>query len=141
MFNLHPQLDKDCIELGDFELCRCLLMNDANYPWIILVPMRDDITEIYELTDEDQQLLLKESSFIAQVLKKYFYADKINVAALGNVVPQLHVHHIARYKDDPAWPAPVWGRVAPLTYTEQQLAARLEKLAAGLQALAEYTPA
>lgn len=121
MFELHPQLAKDCIELGDFELCKFLLMNDANYPWFILVPQREDIQEIYQLNDDDQQLLLRESSFVAQVLTHYFYADKINMAALGNVVPQLHIHHIARYTDDPAWPAPVWGAHPAIPYTEEQL--------------------
>lgn len=121
MFTLHPRLELDCIFLGQFELCSLLLMNDSRYPWFILVPEREDITEIYELSDEDQLLLLKESNFVSQILKHYFHADKINIAALGNVVPQLHVHHIARYTNDPAWPAPVWGKGESLQYTEEQL--------------------
>jgi len=121
MFKLHAQLEKDCIELGQFDLCTVLLMNDSNYPWFILVPARNDITEIYELNDADQVQLLKESDFISTILKKYFYADKINIAALGNVVPQLHVHHIARYTDDICWPAPVWGAHPAVPYTEDQL--------------------
>lgn len=121
MFTLHPQLEKDCIEFGDFDLCKLLLMNDSNYPWFILVPEREGKTEVFELDENDQQLLIKESNFLAQVLKHYFYADKINIAALGNVVPQLHIHHIARYQDDPAWPAPVWGVKPAIAYTEEQL--------------------
>ena len=121
MFTLHEQLEKDCIELGQFDLCRVLLMNDSNYPWFILVPEREDIQEIYQLSDDDQMQLIKESNFLAKILKKYFYADKINIAALGNVVPQLHLHHIARYTDDICWPAPVWGARPLIQYTEDQL--------------------
>jgi len=121
MFSLHPQLEKDCIELGNFDLCRLLLMNDSNYPWFILVPEREGKRELFELDDDDLQLYIKESNFLAQILKHYFYADKINIAALGNVVPQLHIHHIARYEDDLCWPAPVWGAQPAVAYTEEQL--------------------
>lgn len=121
MFELDPQLQKDCIELGQFDLCTLLLMNDSNYPWFILVPRREEMREIYELEEEDQALLLKESNFMARILKHYFYADKINIAALGNVVSQLHIHHIARYSDDIGWPAPVWGAHPAVAYTEEQL--------------------
>lgn len=121
MFELDPQLQKDCIELGQFDLCTLLLMNDSNYPWFILVPRREEVREIYELEEEDQALLLKESNFLARILKHYFYADKINIAALGNVVSQLHIHHIARYSDDISWPAPVWGAHPAVAYTEEQL--------------------
>ncbi|MDH5393093.1 MAG: HIT domain-containing protein [Gammaproteobacteria bacterium] len=121
MFALNKQLEEDCIELGQFELCKLLLMNDSSYPWFILVPEREGMTELYELNDEDQLLLLKESNYLAQILKHYFHADKINIAALGNVVPQLHIHHIARYTEDRSWPAPVWGKHDALPYTEEQL--------------------
>ncbi|MDH5517619.1 MAG: HIT domain-containing protein [Gammaproteobacteria bacterium] len=121
MFKLHAQLEKDCIVLGQFELCSLLLMNDSSYPWFILVPERADKTEIYQLEDEDQLLLLKESNYLAQILSHYFHADKINIAALGNVVPQLHIHHIARYKEDRSWPAPVWGQHKAVAYSEDEL--------------------
>ena len=121
MFELHPQLEKDCIFLGQFELCTLLLMNDSNYPWFILVPEREELREIYELDDDDQKLFMKESGFLSRILKHYFHADKINIAALGNVVPQLHIHHIARYTDDIAWPAPIWGANPSVPYTEDQL--------------------
>jgi len=121
MFELHPQLEKDCIFLGQFELCTLLLMNDSNYPWFILVPEREGLQEIYELDDDDQKLFMKESGFLSRILKHYFHADKINIAALGNVVPQLHIHHIARYTDDIAWPAPIWGANPSVPYTEDQL--------------------
>ena len=119
---LHQQLRKDCHVLGHFELCSLLLLDDSNYPWFILVPMRDQITEIHQLSENDQQLLLKESMNLSRCLEDVFQPDKLNIAALGNVVPQLHIHHIARYKDDACWPAPVWGAVAAKPYDDERLA-------------------
>ena len=121
MFELHPQLQQDCIRLGRFELCHLLLVNDANYPWFILVPERQGIREIYELDKVDQQLLSIESSLMAQFLVEQFKADKLNVAALGNVVPQLHIHHIVRYINDISWPDPVWGRQQAISYMDHQI--------------------
>jgi diadenosine tetraphosphate (Ap4A) HIT family hydrolase len=120
---LHPQLAKDCLELGRLDLCRLLLMNDANYPWFILVPDVPDVTEIFQLFQSDQEQLMRESSLVARMLVETFAADKVNIGALGNVVSQLHIHHIARYKNDPAWPAPVWGKSVARPYTEATLAA------------------
>ena len=128
MAELHPQLARDCRLIGRFPLCRLLLMLDASYPWFILVPDREGITEIHQLGSDDQQRLMHESSSLAGVLEEVFQADKLNIAALGNVVPQLHVHHIVRYRDDPAWPAPVWGRVPARTYSDAQLEDVMEKL-------------
>lgn len=116
MHDIHPQLLKDCQVIGKMSLCHLLLMQDANYPWFILVPDRERIREIYELSETDQKKLLEESSRLGKALMKGFDGDKLNVAALGNVVPQLHIHHIVRYRDDPAWPAPVWGRFAARPY-------------------------
>lgn len=118
---LHPQLQKDCYSLGRFALCHLLLARDANYPWVILVPDRENVSEIFELSEADQVQLLRESSKLSKVLAQEFSADKINVAALGNIVPQLHIHHLARYKNDPAWPGPVWGQVKPRVYEEDEL--------------------
>ncbi|HEX19601.1 MAG TPA: HIT domain-containing protein [Acidiferrobacteraceae bacterium] len=132
MARLHPQLEKDCLLIGHFPLCHLLLMRDANYPWLILVPDREDINEIFQLSKSDQQQLMQESSILASVLVEQFQADKINIAALGNVVPQLHIHHIVRYKDDAAWPAPVWGAVATREYTEKGLVQIIKKLKQGL---------
>ncbi|MDO6562577.1 HIT domain-containing protein [Amphritea sp. 1_MG-2023] len=108
-FELDARLDNDCVTLGDFPLCRLLLMNDAQYPWFILVPRRADVSEIYHLSLADQAQFLQESSFLAENLHDVFDADKINIAALGNVVKQLHIHHVVRYEGDAAWPAPIWG--------------------------------
>ncbi|MFA5494037.1 MAG: HIT domain-containing protein [Porticoccaceae bacterium] len=122
MFELDPQLDKDCITLGSFPLSLLLLNRDANYPWFILVPQRPAITELYQLPVADRRQLLDESCLLSEVLMDVFAADKLNVAALGNVVAQLHVHHIARYTTDKAWPRPVWGAAPPAAYAEQALA-------------------
>jgi len=127
-FSLHPALKKDCIELGRLDLCRVLLMNDKQFPWLILVPERNDITEIYQLCLDDQQQLIRESSYIAEQLAELYQADKINIAALGNMVPQLHIHHVARYKTDKAWPAPIWGKFDAQAYAEKELETTLKRL-------------
>lgn len=128
---LHPQLETDCFVVGQFSLCALLLLNDSNYPWFILVPQREGITEIHQLSEADQQQLMKESSQLSTCIETEFKADKINIAALGNVVPQLHIHHIVRYKSDPAWPAPVWGKFPATPYTTpdaEQLSERMRFL-------------
>ena len=127
-FQLHPQLEKDCFVLGKFELCQVLLMNDSQFPWFILVPQCNGIREIYELTNEEQILLIQESSYLAKKLTEIFNADKLNIAAIGNVVSQLHIHHVVRYENDKAWSAPIWGKFAAVPYTEQQRIALFEKL-------------
>ncbi len=128
MFELDPRLEADTHMLGDFPLCRLLLMNDANYPWFILVPRRAGVREIFELSIDDQHALLQESSFLAERLQTVFGADKINIAALGNQVPQLHLHHIVRYENDAAWPGPVWGAHPARAYGQKELAAMLLKV-------------
>jgi len=120
-FSIHPQLQKDCLVLGKFELCQVLLMNDSQFPWFILVPQRAGIREIYELSHEEQITLISESSYLAQKLATIFAADKLNIAAIGNIVEQLHIHHVVRYKTDKAWAAPVWGKFAAVPYSAQQL--------------------
>lgn len=127
-FQLHPQLQKDCIRLGRLELCRLLLMNDSQYPWFILVPEISDIREIYQLSPSHRSLLQEESCQIAEKLALLFNADKMNVAAIGNLVPQLHIHHIVRYRSDKAWPAPVWGKFDAVPYTGHQLEELLPKI-------------
>jgi len=107
--------------MGDFPLSRLLLMNDARYPWFILVPRRDDIQEIYQLDAEEQLQLQRESSLLGKHLMERFGGDKLNIAALGNLVSQLHVHHIVRYLDDAAWPGPVWGVGLPQPYEDGKL--------------------
>jgi len=128
MFELHTQLAKDCVLLGDLPLCRVLLMNDELYPWLILVPRREQIAEIFQLSRLDQQQLMDEASSVASVLAGHFCADKMNVAALGNMVPQLHLHIIVRYRGDAAWPRPVWGAAPAQLYTDELLAQRQQEL-------------
>ncbi len=131
-FQLHPQLSKDCIEIGKFDLCRLLLMNDSQFPWLILVPEVAGITEIYQLTAEQRKRLIEESSFLAKTLQATYRADKLNIAAIGNLVSQLHVHHIVRYRSDKAWPAPVWGKFAAVAYTQAELAATIKQVSKAL---------
>lgn len=121
-FQLHPRLQQDCIVIGSFELSLLLLMNDNHYPWFILVPQRADIKEIYQLRETEQQLLQAESCRLAQTLATVYQADKMNIAAIGNLVPQLHLHHVVRYQNDAAWPAPIWGKFAAVPYTDAQIA-------------------
>jgi diadenosine tetraphosphate (Ap4A) HIT family hydrolase len=120
-FQLHPQLKKDSIKIGCFSLSQLLLINDSQYPWFVLVPKRINLTEIYQLSEQEQTLLQQESSFLASTLASCFKADKMNIAVIGNLVPQLHIHHIVRYKNDIAWPAPVWGKYDAVPYTKQQV--------------------
>ncbi len=128
MFILDERLQQDTVTLGNFPLCRLLLMNDASYPWFILVPRREEVSELFQLDPADQQLLWREATALAEIVKDTFGADKMNVATLGNVVSQLHVHVIARRRGDTAWPAPVWGFKAAKPYSEAQLAAIKQKL-------------
>jgi len=111
-------------------------MNESTYPWLILVPQRPEIREIYELPPTERQQLLNESCHLAEALAALFRPDKLNVAALGNVVPQLHLHHIVRYRHDPAWPAPVWGKSPAVPYLPEQITALRDQL---LPRLPEFT--
>lgn len=120
-FTLHPRLAADCLMLGALPLCRVLLMNDRTYPWLILVPQRAGIAEIFELSEADQHALIAESSGVAQAMMTVFKPDKLNIAAIGNLVPQLHVHHVARFRSDPAWPGTVWGRDRGESYMDEQV--------------------
>jgi diadenosine tetraphosphate (Ap4A) HIT family hydrolase len=127
-FTLHPQLAHDCFELADFPLCKLLLCNDSAYPWFILVPKVNDIKDVYQLDWQQQQQLLNESSLLSELVMQVFDGDKMNVAALGNVVEQLHVHHVVRYKTDVSWPKPIWGQQELTPYTEAELAELKDKL-------------
>ena len=128
MFELHARLAADSYYLGDFSLCALLLAKDANYPWFILVPRVADISEIYQLERAERSALLEESCVLSQLLQQVFAADKLNIAALGNVVPQLHLHHVVRFRDDVAWPAPIWGAAPAVEYQPAALDALRERL-------------
>lgn len=131
-FVLHEKLTADTIEVARLDLSLLLLMNARQWPWLILVPRRPDIREIHELPALDRTILMDEISRCSRLLADLFKPDKINIGALGNIVPQLHVHVIARTAADPAWPKPVWGAVAPEPYPPAELAARLDSLRRGL---------
>mgnify|MGYP003633562543 CR=1 FL=1 len=120
IFTLDPRLQQDTLQITEFSLCKVLLMNDARYPWVILVPKVTGLTEVFQLDEAGQQQLMVESNFVAEKLKSVVQADKMNVAALGNVVSQLHIHHVARFLQDETWPAPVWGKGQAITYTQAE---------------------
>jgi diadenosine tetraphosphate (Ap4A) HIT family hydrolase len=122
-WSLHPQLDTDTVAIGDLQLSRLLLSKDANYPWLILVPRQPDAVEIIDLDPDARARLMTEIGQVSEALKDTTGCDKLNVAALGNQVLQLHIHVIARRKSDAAWPRPVWGAVSALEYDAAELEA------------------
>ena len=128
MFILDKKLQQDSFFIADLELCKVLLMNDANYPWLILVPRQNNLKDIVDLSFDDQIILLKEINFVAEIFKKEFEFDKLNIANLGNVVSQLHIHVIARKKNDVTFPRPVWGNAQALEYCGNNLTKTLEKI-------------
>ena len=120
-FKLNPQLQQDCYVISELPLSTLLLCNDKNYPWFILVPRVADIGEIYEMDADAQLQFMHESTQLSRILMDEFQGDKLNIAALGNVVPQLHVHHIVRYRSDECWPKPVWGQKEAIFYQEAEV--------------------
>lgn len=136
-FALDPQLARDTFSVGDMPLTRVLLMNDANFPWVIAVPRRSGAVEIFDLSGADQAQLLAEVMLLARHLKDITGCEKINIAAIGNVVAQLHVHVIARGRTDPAWPRPVWGALRPRPYEDAAREHLLAALRAAIQAATE----
>ncbi len=120
-WSLHPQLKKDTIDIGDLPLSRVLTIRDANYPWLLLVPRRENAVEIIDLDEVAQAQLMTEIARVSRALKEITECDKLNVAALGNMVPQLHVHIIARRTSDAAWPRPVWGVAEPLAHDAEEV--------------------
>lgn len=131
-FALHPTLARDTVEVTRWPLCRVLLMKDSRFPWLILVPEREGIREIHELPAADRAALVEEIARAGEALSRLFQPDKVNVGALGNVVPQLHVHVVARFAADAAWPGPVWGSGAAVPYGETELEDLRGRLAAAL---------
>lgn len=127
-FQLASRLAADTEVIAHWPLSEVLLMNDRQYPWLILVPRREGVLELYELSREDRLQWLEESTRLGRWLMEEFGGDKLNIAALGNQVSQLHIHHIVRYRDDPAWPGPVWGKLPAEPYSHSQLVAVQERL-------------
>jgi len=128
-FDLDERLEQDTLPLASWPLCELRMMNDSRYPWLLLIPRTPGATELYQLTPDQRKQLDSESVLLGESLMRIFDGDKLNVAALGNMVSQLHVHHIVRQTDDEAWPAPVWGKGDMVALTEAQYAERIVKLA------------
>ena len=120
MFLLDSCLKKDTFWIGDLPLCHALLMNVSCCPWVILVPRRENLREIHDLILEDQQLLMEEMIKVSKMITQQWMPDKINVGALGNIVPQLHLHIVGRFQKDPAWPGPIWGKEPLTAYSEME---------------------
>ena len=133
-YALHPQLAADTHPVAAFDLCELRLMDDSNYPWLVLVPRVPEARELTDLDDAQRHVLTDEIDRAARLLRDAFQPYKLNVAALGNLVPQLHVHVIARFEHDPAWPAPVWGRVTANPYAPEELVERITLLRDTLRA-------
>lgn len=131
-FFLHPQLQQDCKIIGKTSLCEVLLFNDNQFPWLVLVPMIPNISEVYDLLKKDQTQLSNSTNQIGQRMMEIYKGDKLNIATLGNMVPQLHIHIVVRSKNDIAWPKPVWGNFQPSPYSSTELAAEVSKIKAGL---------
>jgi diadenosine tetraphosphate (Ap4A) HIT family hydrolase len=131
-FLVHPRLAADTAFVADWRLSRVLLMDDVRYPWVVLVPRRTGVTELFDLAAEDRAMLAEETSRAAQVLKEMSGAAKINIGALGNLVPQLHIHVVARNEGDAAWPGPVWGHGTAVRYGPARRDAFVEELRARL---------
>jgi diadenosine tetraphosphate (Ap4A) HIT family hydrolase len=134
IFVLHPQLEKDSELVTDLALCSVRLIKDANYPWLILVPKVADIQDVIDLSNNQQRILWQESALVSRVLKHLFTPHKLNVAALGNMVPQLHLHHIVRYEHDVSWPNPIWGQVPAKPYTDEQMVEKIDLIKTEIQA-------
>lgn len=127
-WHLHPQLADDTVPVIELALCEVRLMDDANHPWLVLVPRVADAVELIDLDAAQRTRLTAEIDQASRALMELFEPHKLNIAALGNLVPQLHVHVIARYRDDIAWPRPVWGTVSARPYAPEELVARVQAL-------------
>ena len=121
-FELDPKLKKDTLFMTNLELCTVLLMNDERFPWLILVPKKPDVTELYALTKNELYQLLIEIKTASTWLQKNYQPDKLNVASIGNIVSQLHIHIVARYQTDPVWPQPVFGQGVAVPYSDEKIA-------------------
>lgn len=131
-FVLDTRLQQDSVDVGNLGLCNVRLMNDARFPWLILVPRVADIIEVHDLANGAQAQLWREVTDTGRVLTRLYDADKLNVGALGNLVPQLHVHVIARNDGDSAWPGPVWGQGTPRPYARRAMDDELDRLRSSL---------
>ena len=125
MFKLNERLDNDTIEICDLSLCKVLMMNDSNYPWLILVPKIEGMTELHQIPANRQSDLWIEINTASAVMEKLFDPKSLNIAALGNVVSQLHIHVVARFENDPTWPGPIWGQAPAVPYQDNDAENRI----------------
>jgi diadenosine tetraphosphate (Ap4A) HIT family hydrolase len=132
-FTLHPDLLRDSHPVDHLPLCEVRLVEDAAYPWVLLVPRVSDISDTIDLNPRDHAQMWEESRNLSQVLMQLFEGDKLNVAALGNMTPQLHLHHIVRYHSDPAWPGPIWGKQPMAPYSHVERESRITRIRDALQ--------
>jgi len=132
-FELNPRLSADSILIGEFPLTSLLMMNDSQFPWFVLVPRRINIKEAYQLNQSDYSVLWEESFKLSQLIMKHFNGDKLNVAAIGNIVPQFHLHHVIRYENDICWPKPIWGQMPMKSIESDELKNCLSKLVPKLE--------
>ena len=133
-FELHPDLQRDGIRMGSFPLCLVLLINDRNYPWFVLVPAIGGLRELYELDEISYRVYGAESLVLGKTIMRLFAGDKLNVAALGNLTPQLHIHHVVRHETDAAWPGPIWGQRPLSPYRPSEIdEIRCRLVAAGME--------
>ncbi|MFO8046870.1 MAG: HIT family protein [Halomonas sp.] len=132
---LDERLEEESYPVTELPLCQLRLMDDTRYPWLLLIPRRRGVSELFDLDEADQQQLWREASRIGQALKEFLGGDKLNVASLGNVVPQLHVHLVIRRQSDEAWPGPVWGQGEPRRYNLDELAAMRDRVLALVEGL------
>lgn len=131
-FMLDPRLEEVGLMLGDFALSRVFLLDDARFPWLMLVPRRKDVREILDLSEPDRQILFAETLRAAEALRSISKPDKLNIGALGNMVPQLHMHVVGRFASDPAWPGPVWGNGVRVPYPPHMAGPLIDRLRAAL---------
>lgn len=127
-FELDKRLENDSVFVSEFELSQVRLMLDKHYPWFLLIPQKNGLVELTDLSSEDYAQLMQESRVLANAITASYSPDKLNFAALGNIVSQLHIHHIARFTTDIAWPNPIWGQVEAAPYTDAEIQAHIEKI-------------
>lgn len=128
VFELDARLENDTTHIASWPLCELLLMNDSQYPWCILVPKVVNLSEVFQLSRSQRQQLDLESIYLSKTLMQVFKGEKLNIAALGNVVNQLHIHHVVRYSTDPSWPAPIWGKQPTIAYSKEELKHCMQRL-------------
>lgn len=139
-FTLHPKLVEDTVFVTDLPLCRVTLMNDTRFPWLILIPRKEGLRELHQLTKDARDTVMDECALMSEILEDETKAEKMNIAALGNAVPQLHIHIIARFSQDPAWPSPIWGVGEAVAYENSKRALFIDQLCDQIRRRTQASP-